>query len=66
MSVESAENIMRAHQYLYYVLCSPVISDAQYDRFCKDNGLDGNLGSDREDDYPPHIVALALALAGDC
>jgi hypothetical protein len=42
---------MRAHQYLYYVECIPIISDYEYDKFCKDNGLHGGGGSDRASDY---------------
>jgi hypothetical protein len=54
---------MRAHQYLYYVKCMPVISDYEYDRFCKANGLDGGGGSDRASDYTREEIALAERLA---
>lgn len=54
--------LMRAHQYLYYVKCSPVISDYEYDRFCKDNGLDGGGGSDRARDYFEDEIELAYDL----
>jgi len=60
---ESASDIMQAHQYLYYVRCAPVLSDYDYDHFCKRNGLDGGGGSDRASDYPPHIIALAVKLS---
>lgn len=54
---------MQAHQYLYYVRSMPVLSDYDYDCFCKRNGLEGGGGSDRESDYPAHIVALAKKLS---
>ena len=59
---ESAHDFMRAHQYLYYVKCFPVLSDYDYDLFCKRNGLDGGGGSDRASDYPQHIIDLAEKL----
>lgn len=60
---ERASDIMQAHQYLYYVRCAPILSDYDYDHFCKRNGLDGGGGSDRASDYPPHIIALAAKLS---
>ena len=54
---------MRAHQYLYYVMCRPVISDYEYDRFCKKHGLEGGGGSDRASDYSAHEIAHAMRLA---
>lgn len=54
---------MQAHQYLYYVRCAPILSDYEYDRFCKHNGLDGGGGSDRISDYAPRIIALAEKLS---
>lgn len=56
-------NLMLAHQFLYYVKHAPVISDREYDLFCKANGLDGGGGSDLEESYPRHVVALANAMA---
>ena len=53
---------MLAHQYLYYVGPEPIWSDFYYDKFCRKHGLDGNGGSDRAADYPPEIVALAMAM----
>lgn len=53
------EKIMKAHQYLYYVKCKPVWSDAEYDKYCKDNGLSGNGGSDLESSYDKDVVELA-------
>jgi len=47
----NANLVMRAHQYLYYVQCRPVLTDHQYDSFCKQHGLFGGGGSDRESDY---------------
>lgn len=59
----SPSQLMQAHQYLYYVRCAPVLSDFDYDKFCKRNGLDGGGGSDRASDYPPHIIAIAAQLS---
>lgn len=47
----NTHTIMRAHQYLYYVKCRPVLTDRQYDSFCKKHCLFGGGGSDRESDY---------------
>lgn len=54
------EQIVQAHQYLYYVLAKPVLSDYDYDMFCKKHGIDGNGGSDLESSYPAAIKAIAL------
>lgn len=54
---------MRAHQFLYYVKCAPVLSDYEYDAFCKKHGLDGGGGSDRASDYTPAEIAHAVNLA---
>ena len=56
------EQIMKAHQYLYYVLGFPVLTDQEYDRFCSDNGLFGGGGSDRDEDYSADTKALADAI----
>ena len=54
--------VMKAHQYLYYVANRPVMSDYDYDMFCKANGLEGGGGSDRAIDYTQEEIALALHL----
>lgn len=53
------EQIIQAHQYLYYVLAKPVLSDYDYDMFCRANGCMGNGGSDSADDYTEADKALA-------
>lgn len=58
----SAKDLMLAHQFLYYVRHAPVISDREYDEFCKSNGLDGGGGSDLASSYPTHVIALAERL----
>lgn len=55
-------DLMEAHQFLYYVLSRPVLTDQQYDTFCRRNGLEGNGGSDRAADYRPEIAALAIKI----
>lgn len=59
----TAEEVMKAHQFLYYVLCQPVITDREYDQFCRVNNLEGGGGSDRAADYTPEIAALARKLS---
>ncbi len=54
---------MLAHQYLYYVLSSPVWSDRKYDLFCETHGLEGNGGSDLARDYSPEVVSLAALIS---
>lgn len=56
------KDIMLAHQYLYYVLGEPAISDYEYDMFCKLHNLDGGGGSDRKEDYSQEIINLAKTL----
>lgn len=53
---------IRAHQYLYYVVVSPILSDHEYDRFGRDSGEDYKGGSDRAEDYTPEQIALALQI----
>ncbi len=53
------EQVMKAHQYLYYVGPHNVWSDYEYDQFCDRHGLDGKGGSDRASDYPAEVVKLA-------
>lgn len=43
--------LVKAHQYLYYVLCTPVFSDWDYDMFCQKHGIEGGGGSDLECSY---------------
>ena len=42
---------LRANQYLYYVLGTPVYSDREYDLVCQRMGLDGSGGSDLDSSY---------------
>jgi hypothetical protein len=58
--MNTPEEIMQAHQYLYYCLGTPIWSDYQYDMFCRDNCLDGKGGSDLESSYPDYIKELAF------
>jgi NAD-dependent DNA ligase len=57
--------VMLAHQYLYYVLGRPVLSDHEYDLFCKRHGLRGNGGSDLEDDYTDTVKQLAREMTAN-
>lgn len=59
MTDDTPSEIMQAHQYLYYVLAEPVLSDHQYDQFCKANSLNGSGGSDCECDYSERIKQIA-------
>jgi hypothetical protein len=59
---QTPEDVMRAHQYLYYVLARPVLTDYEYDRFCRDAGLFGGGGSDRASDYSEHVIKIANQL----
>ena len=54
------EQIVQAHQYLYYILAKPVLSDYEYDMLCKKHGIDGGGGSDMASSYPVAIRAIAL------
>jgi hypothetical protein len=61
-----AAQIMKAHQYLYYVAGTPVWSDYEYDKFCRDMKLDGKGGSDLESSYTDEDRILAKAfVAGE-
>lgn len=53
------EEQMKVHQYLYYVLARPIISDYEYDLFCKKHGLEGGGGSDNPLHYPRDIRLAA-------
>ena len=50
-SILSNLDYIRAHQYLYYVECAPVLSDYSFDMFGRDSGEDYKGGSDRVEDY---------------
>jgi SAM-dependent methyltransferase len=54
--------IMEAHQYLYYVRATPVLSDMEYDNFCKQHGLNGGGGSDMESSYSEGVRSYAQKL----
>lgn len=54
-----ARQLVRAHQYLYYVMAKPIWSDREYDEFCKKWQIDGGGGSDRASDYSKPEIALA-------
>ncbi len=55
----SPADTVAAHQYLYYVLSTPVWSDYDYDHYCKANGIEGGGGSDRAQDYSACVIHLA-------
>lgn len=57
------EDIVKAHQYLYYVLGEPVWPDYEYDIYCHGHGISGIGGSDCVSDYPANIIALAKLIA---
>lgn len=71
LEVSPLTDIVVAHQYLYYVKHSPIISDKAYDELEKEmREFDHPTalvlerpGSDNEADYPAHIRALAIYLA---
>ena len=58
----SPERIMRAHQFLYYVKVTPVLSDYGYDMLCRDNGLHSGCGSDLASSYTQEEIDLAERL----
>jgi len=55
----TAADIVKAHQFLYYVEANPVLTDQEYDAFCKRYGIEGSGGSDSRSDYSDFIIALA-------
>lgn len=59
ISTPTPADIVSAHQYLYYVRVAPIISDYEYDQYCRKHGIDGNGGSDRAGDYSGKIIGLA-------
>ncbi len=54
--------IVRAHQYLYYVLGTPVITDYDYDMLCRRLGAEGGGGSDLASSYTVEEKDLAAQL----
>lgn len=54
--------IIRAHQYLYYVRGLPVLSDYDYDKLCERLDVFGGGGSDRAADYSAEVIVLAATL----
>ena len=64
-------DLIMSYRYLYYVKGKPLLTDKEYDDLEAEEveyGAGGEVlkrlvGSDREEDYPPHIRALALYLA---
>ncbi len=61
----SPADIVAAHQYLYYVVATPVWSDHTYDAYCRMHHIEGGGGSDRARDYEPRVIALAKELLDD-
>lgn len=57
------EMVMEAHQYLYYVKAEPVISDREYDEFCRMHDLNGGGGSDLESSYSDGVKSLAQKIS---
>jgi hypothetical protein len=58
----SPQEVMEAHQFLYYCKFCPAWSDYDYDHWCKLHGLDGSGGSDSESSYTNKVKALAEAM----
>jgi NAD-dependent DNA ligase len=56
------ETILKAHQYLYYVLGTPVLTDREYDMWCRDNNLDSKGGSDLESSYTEEEKEIARGM----
>lgn len=61
----TALQLMRAHQWLYYVANRPVISDYAYDLYCREHGMDGGGGSDLDSDYTDEDRELAQQLLAE-
>jgi NAD-dependent DNA ligase len=53
------QTYLRAHQYLYYILGTPVLTDHEFDMWGRDNDLDYKGGSDCADDYSQDEKDLA-------
>lgn len=58
--------LLKAHQYLYYCLGTPVLTDYEYDKWCRDNNLDSKGGSDLESSYSQEEKELAICLLNPC
>lgn len=58
----SKETEIRAHQYLYYVLGTPVITDREYDYMCRLCGIEGSGGSDLESSYSDEEKSAAISM----
>lgn len=55
-------DVMKVHQYLYYVLHKPLWTDQAYDTYCLDHNLQGIGGSDLPSDYSLPIREYANSL----
>jgi NAD-dependent DNA ligase len=53
------DQVVKAHQYLYYIGPSPIWSDYEYDQYCSLHCIDGKGGSDCERDYSSEEKKLA-------
>lgn len=62
MTNQNPESLIKAHQYLYYCLGTPVLSDYEYDKLCRDLDINGKGGSDLESSYTAEEKQLALDL----
>ena len=67
--MENTEKIILAHRYLYYVMCSPVISDGEYDILERQarKGLSKDSpvrkpGSDLASSYSKEVIKYAEEL----
>lgn len=56
------QTYLRAHQYLYYILGTPVLTDHEFDMWGRDNDLDYKGGSDCADDYTEEQKELAAKI----
>ena len=56
------DQYVRAHQYLYHVMCKPVLSDYDYDKPARHRPDQGKGGSDLHDQYIQEDIELALAI----
>jgi len=53
------QHVVKAHQYLYYVLGTAVWSDYDYDKYCRKYGIEGGGGSDCAEHYSEDEKKLA-------
>lgn len=60
------EDLVMVHRYLYYVLCSPVLTDAEYDVlqrqadiFCDASSPAVQVGSELASSYTPQQKQIA-------